>query len=181
VLTTNIGRSGLHPRRHKEPAHGWWKWCWSPRHVVLDARMSTRQFSTGRQRVWVMGSNHLTDPQHTTHAAPPAERPLSAPLGQVLALRNQTLVKRAGQHRDAVPADLIAEVLAGDKDTTRAREFQDVSRQVVPLFSGGARGSRASSRRRRRATTPVHVADWDWGQAVHWDPRRRVCAAAQRS
>jgi hypothetical protein len=37
--------------------------------------------------------------------------PLRAPLGQVLALRNQTLVNRTGQQGDAVPADLVAEVL----------------------------------------------------------------------
>ena len=42
--------------------------------------------------------------------------PLRAPLGQVLALGNQTLVNRTGQQGDAVPADLIAEVLAGDTD-----------------------------------------------------------------
>jgi len=31
-------------------------------------------------------------------------------------LGNQTLMNRVGQHRDAVPADLVAEVLAGDAD-----------------------------------------------------------------
>jgi len=30
------------------------------------------------------------------------------------------LMDRTGQHRDAMPADLIAEVLAGDADGTRA-------------------------------------------------------------
>ena len=35
--------------------------------------------------------------------------PLSAPLGQVLTLGNQTLVDRAGQQGDAVLADLVAE------------------------------------------------------------------------
>ena len=42
--------------------------------------------------------------------------PLRTPLGQVLALGNQTLVNRTGEQGDAVPADLIAEVLAGDTD-----------------------------------------------------------------
>ena len=42
--------------------------------------------------------------------------PLRAPLGQVLTLRNQTLMNRTGQQGDAVPADLVAEVLAGDTD-----------------------------------------------------------------
>ena len=37
--------------------------------------------------------------------------PLRAPLGEVLAL-----VDRTGEQGDAVPADLIAEVLAGDTD-----------------------------------------------------------------
>ena len=42
--------------------------------------------------------------------------PLRAPLGQVLTLRNQTLVNRTGEQRDAVPTDLIAKVLAGETD-----------------------------------------------------------------
>ena len=42
--------------------------------------------------------------------------PLRTPLGEVLALRNQTLVNRTGQQGDAVPADLVAEVLTGDTD-----------------------------------------------------------------
>ena len=42
--------------------------------------------------------------------------PLRAPLGEVLPLRNQTLVNRTGQQGDAVPADLIAKVLAGHTD-----------------------------------------------------------------
>ena len=46
---------------------------------------------------------------------PPSDPP-RAPLGKVLALRNQTLMNRTGQQGDAVPADLIAEVLAGDTD-----------------------------------------------------------------
>lgn len=50
---------------------------------------------------------------------PPSD-PLSAPLGQVLALGDQTLMDRAGQHRDAVPADLVVAVRAGDADSARA-------------------------------------------------------------
>jgi hypothetical protein len=42
--------------------------------------------------------------------------PLRAPLGQVLPLRNQTLVNRTGQQGDAVPAHLVVEVLTGDTD-----------------------------------------------------------------
>ena len=40
--------------------------------------------------------------------------PLRTPLGQVLPLRDQTLVNRTGEQGDAVSADLVAEVLAGD-------------------------------------------------------------------
>ena len=42
--------------------------------------------------------------------------PLRAPLGEVLALGNQTLMNRTGQQGDAVLADLVAEVLTGDTD-----------------------------------------------------------------
>jgi hypothetical protein len=42
--------------------------------------------------------------------------PLRTPLGQMLPLRNQTLMDGAGQQGHAVPADLVAEVLAGDAD-----------------------------------------------------------------
>ena len=42
--------------------------------------------------------------------------PLRAPLGQVLALRNQTLMDRTGEKSDAVPAHLVAKVLTGDTD-----------------------------------------------------------------
>ena len=42
--------------------------------------------------------------------------PLRAPLGEVLSLRNKTLVNRTGEQGDAVPSHLVAEVLAGDID-----------------------------------------------------------------
>ena len=42
--------------------------------------------------------------------------PLRAPLGEVLALGNQTLVNRTGQQGDAVLSHLVAEVLTGDTD-----------------------------------------------------------------
>jgi hypothetical protein len=37
-------------------------------------------------------------------------------VGEVLPLRNQTLMNRTGQKGDAVPADLIMKVLAGHAD-----------------------------------------------------------------
>jgi len=54
-------------------------------------------------------------------------------------LGNESLMDRAGQHRDAVLADLVAEVLAGDADGAGAGWFEDIPLQVVPLFSGSGR------------------------------------------
>jgi len=68
--------------------------------------------------------------------------PLSASLGQVLTLGNQTLMNRTGQHRDAVPADLVAEVLAVDANGTRAGRTQDIHIQVVPILRWQHRASR---------------------------------------
>jgi len=79
--------------------------------------------------------------------------PLSAPLGQMLALGDQTLMDRTGQHRDTVPADLVAEVLAGDADGTRAGRTQDIHIQEAPVLSGGTRQGRASSGHHRHAST----------------------------
>ena len=42
--------------------------------------------------------------------------PLRATLSEVLALRNQTLMDRTGQQGDALLADLVTEVLAGNTD-----------------------------------------------------------------
>jgi len=61
----------------------------------------------------------------------------------MLALGNQTLMDRTGEHRDAVPGDLIAEVLTGDADGTRAGRTQDIHIQVVPILR---RQHRASGR-----------------------------------
>jgi len=50
----------------------------------------------------------------------------------MLALGNQTLMDRTGQHRDAVPADLVAEVLAGDADGTGAAPVgQEICRKCI--------------------------------------------------
>jgi hypothetical protein len=64
--------------------------------------------------------NKFASPRLRTPPLPnlPPCHPLSAPLGQVLAMGNQTLMDRTGQQRDAVPADLVAEVLACDADGT---------------------------------------------------------------
>jgi hypothetical protein len=58
-------------------------------------------------------SHHFRTPPN--HHLPPC-RPLRTPLGQVLTLRNQTLVNRTGEQGYAVLADLVAEVLTSDAD-----------------------------------------------------------------
>jgi ribosomal protein L17 len=79
----------------------------------------------------------------------------------MLALGNQTLVNRTGQHRDALVPDLVAEVLAGDADGTTAGRTQDIHIQVLPLLSGH---HRASSGDQRRASTPALVGVTGAGQ-----------------
>jgi len=66
---------------------------------------------------------------------------------------------RTGEHRDAVPADLIAEVLAGDADGTRTGGTQDIHIQEVPLLSRDTRQDRASSGHHRQASTPVLLTE----------------------
>ena len=51
-----------------------------------------------------------------THSDLPPCHPPRTPPSQVLALRDQTLMNRAGQQGDAVSADLITKVLAGHAD-----------------------------------------------------------------
>ncbi len=47
---------------------------------------------------------------------------------------------RTGQHRDAMLADLVAEVLTGDADGTRASRTQDIHIQVVQAMPEDAGG-----------------------------------------
>jgi len=81
--------------------------------------------------------------------------PLRTPLGQVLSLGDQTLMNRAGEQGDAVSADLVAEVLAGDADRTRAGGFQEIPLQVIPLLWVGQSGRGGH---RSKARTPALVA-----------------------
>ena len=85
----------------------------------------------------------------------------------MLPLRNQTLVNRAGQQGDSVPADLVAEVLTGDADAGGTGWFEDIPLKELPLFSGSGRWHGADSRHHWRAGTPVLVAVGWRGQGVH--------------
>jgi hypothetical protein len=61
----------------------------------------------------------------------------------------------AGEQGHAVPADLVAKVLAGDTDRPRAGRFQDIPLQVIPLlWACQVTGNGHSS----KARTPVLVA-----------------------
>ena len=79
----------------------------------------------------------------------PPCHPLGTPLSEVLTLGNLTLVNRAGEQGDAMPADFIAEVLAGDADGTRTGRAQNINIHVVPLLSRdrSRRGSHHSKAR----------------------------------
>ena len=85
----------------------------------------------------------------------------------MLALRDQTLVNRTGEQGDAVPADLITEVLASHADRPRAGWFKDIPLKELPFLRGGRRWHRADSRHRTEADTPVLLTLWWWGQGVH--------------
>jgi len=60
----------------------------------------------------------------------------------------------AGEQGDAVPTDLVAEVLASHTDPGGAGGSQDINIQVVPLLSGNG----VSSRHRSQASTSVLLA-----------------------
>jgi len=73
----------------------------------------------------------------------------------VLSLGNQTLMNGAGEKGDAMPADLVAKVLAGDADRALAGWFEDIPLKELPLLSGGRRWHRESRGHRTKADTPV--------------------------
>ena len=96
----------------------------------------------------VLGSPLRTGADHATsghHFWTPPHRhllpchPLRAPLGEVLTLRNQTLMNGAGEKGDAEPADLVAEVLASDADRPRAGWFEDIPLKELPFLRGDGR------------------------------------------
>ena len=70
-------------------------------------------------------------------------------------LWNQTLMDGTGEEGDAVPADFVTEVLAGDADRPCAGWFQNIPLQVIPLFWVGQSGRGGHSSKTR---TPVLVA-----------------------
>ncbi len=60
----------------------------------------------------------------------------------------------AGEQGDAVPADLVAEVLAGDADRPCAGWFEDIPLQVIPLLW---MSQVTGNGHRSAASTPVPV------------------------
>ena len=61
----------------------------------------------------------------------------------------------AGEQGDAMPADLVAKVLAGNADRPRAGWFEDIPLKKLPLLRGSSRWHREGSRHRTKADTPV--------------------------
>jgi len=121
---------------------------------------SSAQGTSGAPVKWEQGDTDThTTPLPTLRTPPnrhlPPSDPLSAPFGQMLTLGNQTLMDRTSQHRDAVPADLVAEVLTGDADGTGAGRTQDIHIQVVPLLSRDTRRDRAECGHKTDTSTSV--------------------------
>ena len=114
-------------------------------HLLKDCDKRRLPLSENSRRFWAPPPTNLL-PRY----------PPSTPLGQMLPLRNQTLMYRTGEQGDAVSADLIAEVLAGHTDPLGAGRTQDIHAQVRP-FLNGFRVSRASSGHRSQESTPVLV------------------------
>jgi hypothetical protein len=142
---------------------------------VFVRELDGRGRSIAPQRIWA-----VTLPQHplTRLRTPPNRHlppsdPQAAPLGQVLALGNQTLIDGAGQHRDALVPDLVAEVLAGEADSARAGRTQDIRIQVVPILSGH---HRASSGHRKQVSTPVLLVVVGVGQGRTFTKGGRMLA-----
>jgi len=72
----------------------------------------------------------------------------------------------AGEKGDAMPADLIAEVLTGDADPGGAGGSQDIDVQVVPLLCGNGIGGR----HRSQASTSVLLVTVQEVKAVQKPP-----------
>ena len=85
----------------------------------------------------------------------------------MLTLGYLTLVNGAGEEGDAVPADLVAKVLAGDADGTGGRRLQDAPLQVIPLLWVG---QGAGSGHEHEASTFALLAAMRRGQGA---PRGR--------
>ena len=89
--------------------------------VLLGRLRSTPEIPYRIEQSPPFGQPSKLRDHHPPSGTPPnrhllPSNPLRAPLGEVLALGNQTLVNRTGQQGDAVPSDLVAEVLTGDTD-----------------------------------------------------------------
>ena len=85
----------------------------------------------------------------------PPCHPRSTPHGQVLPLRNQTLVDGAGQQGDAALADLVSEGLTGDANGTSKGGALNIQVQVISRLWAG---KNMASSHKRTAATPKRVA-----------------------
>ena len=85
----------------------------------------------GRWHRSTIPSHHARAP---THFRFPADHPVTAPLRQVLAVRNLTTLKTAGQQRVAVLVADIGEVLAGHTDARRPGALQTINEVRSFLF-----------------------------------------------
>lgn len=71
-------------------------------------------------------------------------KPTAELLGQVLPLRDQALMNRAAEHRDARVPDLVADVQTGQTESAGAGRSQTTALQVVPRLRQQLRSSSGS-------------------------------------
>ena len=85
---------------------------------------------------------------------------MSAPLGQVLTLGNESLMDRAGQHRDAMLTHLVAEVLIRCLDAQGVDRMvrSDDSCSVLELLIAVAIGQEFSATPKPQPTVVVILA-----------------------
>lgn len=131
-------------------------------HSEKQSRCINYEVVSWRRVKWVLGLriSPYQSPSRlfwtpTNHNLPPGNPPRTSP-SQVLSLWDQTLVDRAGEQGDAVPAHLITEVLAGHADPGGAGGSQEISIQAVPLLRGGSSTGDGHS---SEARTPVLLAE----------------------
>jgi hypothetical protein len=125
-----------------------WQGCHQHR-LLLPGTLIRCRWGYTSPRLWTPPNRHL-----------PPSNPLTAPIGQMLALGNESLMNGAGQHRDAVPAHLVAKVLIRRHDRQGVNRMvrSDDSCSVLELLSAVAIGQEFSTTPQPPPTVVVILA-----------------------
>ena len=156
----------------RRPCNGSWRLGQAPEGPWVDYGLTNGLIKN------LPRSRRLRTP--TNRHLPPRNPPRTPP-SQVLTLGDQTVMNRAGQQGDAVPAHLITEVLASHTDPGGAGRSKDIYFQIIPLLSGNG----INSRHRSQTSTSVPLATVQEVKANQKAPCRSLPgglppAAAQR-